>query len=144
MKTASLIAAFSGFLFSVGLGLGGMTQPSRVIGFLDFFGRWDPTLMAVMAGAILVYATGFHLITQNPKPIFSEVIHTPPRSRVDRALLVGSALFGIGWGMVGYCPGPALVSLTTLSRSPVFFVSAMLVGINLHTFYLRVTKRGKA
>ena len=139
----SLIAVLSGFIFSLGLGLGGMTQPGRVIGFLDFFGSWDPTLMAVMAGAIVVYATGFHVITRKPKPMFSDVFHTPPKSRIDRALVVGSALFGIGWGIAGYCPGPALVSLTTLSRPAFIFVFAMVVGINLHTFYLRVIKRGK-
>ncbi len=134
---ARLAIFLSGMLFAIGLGVAGMTLPSRVIGFLDIFGAWDPTLVFVMVGGIGVHAAAYRMIAHRPSPIFEAKFHIPARHAVDRKLLVGSAIFGIGWGIGGYCPGPGLVSLASFRPEPVLFVAAMVVGI----LTFRVLKR---
>ncbi len=120
-----LVAFVAGLLFAVGLGVSGMTLPAKVIGFLDIFGDWDPSLAFVMAGAIGVHALANRLLGRRVAPA-----DVQRRSlRIDRQLLFGAVLFGLGWGLVGYCPGPALVGLVTLQTPVVIFTAAMLVGM---------------
>ena len=127
-----IVALIVGLLFGLGLALSGMTQPQKVIGFLDFFGEWDPTLLFVMVGAILVHAVAYRFIKRRSSPILAEVFHLPPTKKVDWKLIAGSVLFGIGWGLAGYCPGPALTSLTTLRFDAIVFVAAMAIGMLSH------------
>lgn len=123
-------ALASGTLFGVGLAVAGMTQPMKVVAFLDFFGDWDPSLAFVMGGAILVYLPAYRAIhNARTAPVLEPVFHLPSKTSLDAKLFVGSALFGVGWGMGGYCPGPALTSLVSLTLKPLVFVVAMLVGI---------------
>jgi len=125
---SKLFAFASGLLFALGLGIAGMTQPSKVIGFLDLFGDWDPSLAFVMAGAIAVYMPVFWWARGRLAPR----LHLPTRKDLDVRLVVGAAMFGVGWGLAGYCPGPALVSLPTLGGSALAFGAAMLGGMHLH------------
>lgn len=125
---ANIIAIISGLLFALGLGIGGMTQPDKVLNFLDPFGDWDPSLAFVMGGAIAIYMPVFWLARGRLTPR----LHLPTRKDLDLRLIVGAAMFGVGWGLVGYCPGPALVSLTTLTWPALLFGAAMFAGMRLH------------
>jgi uncharacterized membrane protein YedE/YeeE len=125
-----IVSAFSsGFVFAVGLGVGGMTQPTRVLGFLDIAGHWDPSLAVVMAGAVIVYGVLFRLIRRRSRPILARTFSLPTRRDVDARLVVGSAIFGLGWGLAGYCPGPAIVTLATGAAPMFVFVAAMVAGM---------------
>lgn len=125
-----LLAAFGcGLLFGAGLLISGMTQPDKVLGFLDIFGAWDATLAFVMAGAVLITSLGFSLARRRGAPILATKLQWPTRSDIDAPLLTGAALFGIGWGLVGLCPGPAIVNLASLSLPVIVFVVAMAVGM---------------
>ncbi|MGZ5969185.1 MAG: DUF6691 family protein [Polyangiales bacterium] len=126
---ANFSAALGGAVFAVGLAISGMTQPAKVVGFLDLTRIWDPSLAFVMIGAIGVHALLRLFITRRDKPVFDDKFHTPPDRGLDAKLLVGAGLFGVGWGLGGYCPGPALVSLASGAIAPVVFVGAMTVGI---------------
>jgi uncharacterized protein len=118
-----------GLIFAMGLSISGMTQPQKVVGFLDIFGEWDPSLIFVMVGAIVVHAIAFKLIRRRANPWFSEDWHIPNRKDVNPALVVGSFIFGVGWAMGGYCPGPAITSLATLEYRPIVFVLSMVMGM---------------
>lgn len=134
------VAAFiSGLLFSVGLVLAQMTHPHRVIGFLDLT-NWDPTLAFVMGGAVIVYGVAYRLITKREKPIAAPRFAVPTNRKIDRKLVVGSVIFGVGWGMGGFCPGPGLVSVTS-GTSAIAFVGAMLGGMYIHTLYSQWSER---
>lgn len=125
-----LLAAVTGALFGAGLLISGMTEPARVIGFLDVTRGWDPTLAFVMGGAVLVYAVAFRAITaRRVDPWFDIRFHVPTRRDIDLPLVAGAALFGVGWGLGGLCPGPGLVSAAAGSGSAIVFVVAMLVGM---------------
>jgi uncharacterized membrane protein YedE/YeeE len=125
-----LLAAFGcGLLFGAGLLISGMTQPDKVLGFLDIFGAWDATLAFVMAGAVIVTSIGFALVRRRGVPMFATKLQWPTRDDIDAPLIAGAALFGIGWGLVGLCPGPALVNLASLSLPVIVFVVAMAVGM---------------
>lgn len=127
-----LAALVSGLLFGFGLSLSGMLDPARVRGFLDVAGAWDPSLAFVLGGAVTVAAIGYRLSRRFDHPLLDERFHRPTKTAVDAPLLSGSAIFGIGWGLVGLCPGPAIASLS-LGRLPTFlFVVAMLVGMVAH------------
>jgi uncharacterized membrane protein YedE/YeeE len=129
MKTQqTLVALVSGLLFGVGLGFSQMIDPEKVIGFLDLTGNWDPTLAFVMGGAVLVTLITFRVILKRPAPILNGKFYVPSRTDIDKPLLIGAALFGIGWGIGGYCPGPAITSLVLGSLNPLLFVVAMVVG----------------
>ena len=106
MGRSLLVALFSGLVFGVGLALAGMLNPSKVTGFLDIFGLWDPSLAFVMAGGIAVNAMGYFLFVRGGKPLFASSFKLPETVHIDRSLLMGSALFGVGWGLAGLCPGP--------------------------------------
>lgn len=121
-----------GLVFGAGLLISGMTQPAKVLGFLDLLGRWDPTLAFVMAGALAVSAVGYALLRRRPAPMLAPTHLWPTARDIDRPLLAGSAIFGIGWGLAGLCPGPALENLATLSPRVIAFVLAMAVGIVAH------------
>ncbi len=128
----SLVFPFvSGGLFGTGLLVAGMTRPERVTGFLDVFGTWNPTLAFVMVGAIGIHALALRLVLRKESPLFGEKFHLPTRKDVDVKLVLGSAIFGLGWGLGGYCPGPGLVSAAGLSLPAVVFVLAMLVGMTI-------------
>jgi len=122
---------FCGWLFAVGLGVAGMTRPAKVIGFLDVAGAWDPSLLFVMGGAVMFGLAAFAWVLKRPSPVFEARFALPDKTGVDRSLLAGAALFGVGWGLSGYCPGPALVSLVTFDASVWVFVAAMLAGLGL-------------
>jgi len=122
------LAAVAGALFGAGLLVSGMTQPARVIGFLDVSRGWDPTLAFVMVGAIAVYALAYRaVLRRRAEPWFSAAFEVPTRRDLDRPLLVGAAVFGVGWGLAGLCPGPAIVSVA-YSAHAMLFVAAMVAG----------------
>ena len=131
-------AAFAGGLvFGVGLVVAGMTDPAKVLGFLDVAGAWDPSLALVMVGAIGVHAILSRVVKRRRAPLLDARVH-PPRSRtVDERLVVGAALFGVGWGLAGYCPGPGLVSLAGARTGALAFVGAMLAGVALERMLFR-------
>lgn len=125
-----VLASFlCGLIFGAGLLISGMTDPQKVLGFLDLFGAWDATLAFVMAGAVAVAASGFALARRRAAPAFSPRFVWPDRNDIDAPLVGGAILFGIGWGLAGICPGPALVNLADLSLPIVAFVAAMLAGM---------------
>lgn len=124
-----IAAAFlAGLLFGLGLVLGGMTQPSVVLGFLDVSGAWNPRLLFVMAGAVATTALGYRWVLHRDRPWFEATFHLPAARRPDMRLLLGAALFGIGWGLAGYCPGPALASLAGGDPSVAILVTTMTFG----------------
>jgi uncharacterized membrane protein YedE/YeeE len=133
---AGLAAAAAGVLFAFGLGLGGMTRPSKVIAFLDVAGAWDPSLAFVMAGAIGVHLVVLRRIRPGQTPLFAARFAVPARGGVDARLVAGAAIFGVGWGLAGYCPGPAVVSVTTHTTDAVAFFAAMMAGIAAYTLVL--------
>ncbi len=124
-------ALVSGLIFAAGLGIGGMTNPNKVKAFLDVSGDWDPSLAFVMAGAIAVYSLGYRFVMRATRPYCGHSFSMPSNTAIDGKLAVGAIMFGLGWGLAGYCPGPALVSVGTLSSSAVLFVGAMLAGMFL-------------
>jgi uncharacterized membrane protein YedE/YeeE len=126
---AILMAGLAGLLFALGLGIGGMTDPARIMGFLDVTGAWDPSLLFLMAGAVVTHAALRRLILHRTRPVLAPAFPKLPQARVDRRLVGGAALFGIGWGLSGYCPGPALVSLAKGAPTLLLFVASMLVGM---------------
>ncbi|HUK41337.1 MAG TPA: YeeE/YedE family protein [Candidatus Acidoferrales bacterium] len=121
-------AFFVGIIFGLGLAVSEMTNPARIIGFLDVTGRWDPTLLFVMGGALLVAAVLFPLILRRPRPVLADRFSLPTKTKIDTRLVIGAIIFGIGWGLAGFCPGPALAALASGSSSVFWFVAAMLVG----------------
>jgi uncharacterized membrane protein YedE/YeeE len=125
----AVTALAAGALFGVGLAVSGMTLPAKVIGFLDVTGHWDPTLAFVMAGAIAVHFILFRLILRRRAPIFDSNFHVPTRRDIDLRLVGGAALFGVGWGLAGQCPGPALTNLATGAPSAFLFVATMAAGM---------------
>ena len=127
----NFVSFFAGLIFALGLGIGGMTQTEKVIGFLDVFGNWDPTLMFVMAGAVGVHLVVYRAFRNRPSPLLAAKWHLPEKVQITPALMIGAALFGIGWALAGYCPGPALTSLASLQREPLIFVASMFAGMLL-------------
>lgn len=130
MKTL-LAAAACGLLFGAGLVISGMADPARVLGFLRVAPGWDPSLAFVMGGALLVTAPGFWWLERRRRPLLAAQFSQPARAPVDRRLLLGAALFGAGWGLAGYCPGPALVGAGQGLAAPLLFSAAMLLGAAL-------------
>ncbi|ATI41173.1 hypothetical protein CBW24_03575 [Pacificitalea manganoxidans] len=125
-----LFALLSGLLFGLGLIVSGMSDPAKVLNFLDLFGTWDPSLAFVMGGAILVTAPGFAWITRSrTRPFFDREFRLPTRQDLDAKLLGGAAIFGIGWGLGGFCPGPALTALPIAASGTLIFVPFMLAGM---------------
>lgn len=126
---SKLAALGAGAVFAVGLAISGMTLPSKVTGFLDVTGAWDASLAFVMGGAIAVHLVLQRLIRKRPAPLFDVKFHVPTRKDIDPKLVVGAALFGVGWGLGGYCPGPGLVSAASGSPGALVFVVGMTLGM---------------
>ena len=118
----------SGFIFGLGLTLSSMTNPAKVIGFLDITDNWDPSLMFVMIGAIAISASFFYVLRNKTKPLFDLNFEIPTIKNIDKKLILGASIFGIGWGIVGFCPGPAISSLFLLNPLSILFVISMIVG----------------
>lgn len=137
----NLTVFISGALFAAGLVIAGMTQPSKVVGFLDFFGNWDPSLAFVMGGAILVHFPMYMWTKRRVAPFWAGAFQVPTRRDFDGRLLGGAALFGVGWGLGGFCPGPGLVALTALSAESFVFVLSMVIGMILFATMDRVHKK---
>ena len=127
----TLVPLLAGTIFGAGLMMGGMTDPARVRGFLDLFGAWDPTLAFVMGGAVVVMALAWLLQKRMQRPVFATSFALPDRSDITAKLVGGSALFGIGWGIAGLCPGPGFAALAIEPLSAAIFVAAMLAGMML-------------
>jgi uncharacterized protein len=136
-----LVAFACGLVFAIGLGLSGMTQPSKVTGFLDVAGAWDPSLMCVMAAAVGVGLLLVPRILRRARPLFDDAFHLPQKKTLDGRLLAGAAIFGVGWGLAGYCPGPALVTAASGVDRALVFSLAMAAGMGLFAFTQR---RGRA
>ena len=142
MKAKQWAAAFvAGFVFALGLGLSGMTQPAKVVGFLDLFGNWDPTLAFVMGGAVTVYAITYRLILRREKPILADSFRIPEKRDIDPRLLGGAVLFGIGWGLGGFCPGPGLTALGGGVGEATIFVGSMVAGMAGYEFMEKIKSR---
>ncbi|HEX7927471.1 MAG TPA: DUF6691 family protein [bacterium] len=129
---AVLVAFLLGALFAIGLGIGSMTLPAKIIGFLDVTGAWDPSLVLVLGGAVVTYAVMYRMAIGRGRPLFADAYVLPGQNRIDVPLVAGAAIFGIGWGMSGFCPGPAIVALVTGKTEVLSFVAAMIVGMWLH------------
>lgn len=141
----TLAALLAGVVFGLGLAVSGMMNPAKVLGFLDFAGDWDPTLALVMGGALLVVVPAFRWVSSAQRPIFSRSFELPGKSGIDPRLVWGSTLFGLGWGLVGFCPGPAVAALSS-GLAPVFvFLGAMLAGMFAYKWTLgeRTRKPGR-
>ncbi len=127
-----VVAYVCGLLFAVGLGISGMTHPSKVLAFLDFAGDWDPSLALVMGAGVLVNFVFFRMATRRGAPLLAPSFSLPTKTAVDASLLGGAALFGVGWGLGGFCPGPAIVSVVTGATPVVAFVVAMLASMGVY------------
>ena len=123
-----IVSLFCGIIFGIGLVISEMINPAKVLGFLNLFGEWDPSLAFVMIGALVVSTPLFHLFKNKEKPIFSSSFSISNKKEIDKKLIFGSILFGAGWGLVGLCPGPAITSIALLNVSSAIFVVSMFIG----------------
>ena len=130
-----------GLVFGLGLILSGMTDPGKVIGFLDISGLWDPSLALVMGGAIAVGFFAFAIAKKRTVNFLGGALHLPKSNQIDKPLVIGAVLFGAGWGLAGFCPGPGLVSLASGNAKGAFFVVFMLVGMQLFEIFNRITAK---
>ena len=130
----NILALFSGSIFGLGLTISSMTNPDKVLGFLDLFNNWDPSLAFVMGGAIIITAPMLFILTKNKNLILSKEIHLPTNKEIDKKLIIGSLIFGAGWGLVGLCPGPAISSLALIEVSSIIFVIFMFIGFYCSKF----------
>ena len=128
---SKLVSLFCGIIFSIGLVISQMINPAKVLGFLNLFGEWDPSLAFVMIGALIIYSPLFHLFKNKEKPIFSSSFSISNKKEIDKEFIFGSILFGAGWGLVGLCPGPAITSIALLNVSSAIFVVSMFIGFYL-------------
>lgn len=126
-----ILVMISGILFGLGLSVSAMINPTVVLNFLDFLGNWDPALMFVMGGALVVTTIGYPIVFKKKSPLFTAKFSLPEKTDIDKNLVLGASIFGIGWGLVGYCPGPALAGLILLQQETFIFVAAMVVGIKV-------------
>ena len=138
-----ILALLVGLVFGIGLIVSGMTDPSKVIGFLDLAGRWDPSLGFVMGGAILVGLVAFRFAAGRDRSLLGDAMRLPTATHIDRRLVLGGLAFGAGWGLAGYCPGPALASLASGGSKPLIFATAMVVGMVIFELLERLPARRK-
>ena len=139
----SITALIAGIVFGFGLILSGMTNPAKVVGFLDLAGRWDPSLAMVMGGAIVVGLVAFRWAEGRTRALTGAIMRVPTASHIDRRLILGGLAFGTGWGLAGYCPGPALASLLSGGAKPLIFFAAMLAGMVVFELLERLPIRRK-
>tara|TARA_B100001123_G_C14999419_1_gene902906 strand:+ start:446 stop:856 length:411 start_codon:yes stop_codon:yes gene_type:complete len=125
------LVLISGIIFGLGLTISNMTNPDKVLSFLDVFGNWDPSLIFVMGGAILFTSPLFFLLKKNNNLILADKLDLPKKNSIDKSLVVGSLLFGIGWGSVGFCPGPAISSIALLNPFSLIFIISLIAGFYL-------------
>ena len=137
----AILAFCCGVLFAFGLGFSGMTRPGKVTAFLDFTGSWDPSFF-VMVGAILVYLAGYRLTMKRAKPLLDDSFQVPAQCKIDGPL-IGSAIFGIGWGLAGFCPGPALTSIVSRKLAPAVFVVSMIAGMSLFEWREKIRRKAR-
>jgi uncharacterized membrane protein YedE/YeeE len=133
----NIITFVTGLIFGLGLIISGMTNPDKVIRFLDIGGIWDPSLMFVMLGGIAVAFVGFKSMQNKSQTVFGDTIHLPRTTHISKELVIGSLLFGAGWALAGFCPGPALVALGAGYKEAFIFVMAMIVGMTIHDHFLK-------
>lgn len=138
------MALWAGSLFGLGLSLSQMIDRDRILGFLDVAGIWDPTLLFVLLGAVAVTVTTFRFVLGRPQPVFAEQFYLPTKQEIDRPLIVGAAIFGMGWGIAGYCPGPGITALVLGVWNPVLFVVAFIAGSLTYQWYSQRYSRAKA
>ncbi len=136
-----IMAFIAGLIFGLGLILSGMTNPSKVIGFLDLAGSWDPSLAFVMGGAVLIGVIAFRFARAGQKSLLGDVMRLPTANQIDLRLVLGALLFGVGWGLAGYCPGPALTSIAQGGSKPLIFVAAMICGMAIFEIIQRMQRR---
>lgn len=137
MKKPEIAAFIAGIVFAVGLTISGMARPDKIVGFLDFAGAWDASLMFVMLGAVGVHFIAHRIVAKRSAPLFDDRFHLPTRKDIDRRLIIGAVLFGVGWGLGGFCPGPAIVSAGGGSLTGFVFLGGMTIGILLESAALR-------
>ena len=137
----SLSALSAGLVFGLGLAVSEMVNPAKVLSFLDVFGNWDPSLAFVMGAALIVTGIGYRLVWRRSGPLFEPRFQVPGNRKIDAPLAIGAVLFGIGWGVVGLCPGPALASLTFGGQSALIFMAAMLGGVLIEQVYSQAKSR---
>ena len=130
----NFLVLMSGSIFGVGLTISSMTNPKKVIGFLDIFSNWDPSLAFVMGGAIIITSPVLYLLTKNQKIILSDKIYLPTNTKIEKNLIIGSLIFGVGWGLAGLCPGPAISSLALVESSTIIFTIFMFIGFYISKF----------
>lgn len=135
------LALITGLVFGTGIALSGMINPAKVLNFFDVAGTWDPSLAFVMGGALIVTAIGYRLVLKSPRPLLDRQFHLPTRKDIDMPLLAGSAVFGIGWGIAGFCPGGSIPALGLMQPDAVIFVAAMVAGIALSRFLRQAMAR---
>lgn len=131
----ALSGLLAGTVFGIGLGISQMANPEKVLAFLDLFGDWDPSLLFTMAAAVLVTFIGYRLVLHRG-PVFGGALHLPGNTQIDRRLIGGAAIFGVGWGLAGYCPGPAVTGLASGSVEPYYFLAAMFAGSQFERIWL--------
>lgn len=139
-----LLTYLSGLLFGLGVSIGGMSNPAKVQNFFDVAGAWDPSLILVMGGALLVTVPGYWLVFKRPHPIFAAKFSVPTNRVIDTKLIAGSAVFGIGWGIAGFCPGASIPVLSTLNPDVMIFTGALVVGILGAKAAMKITANRKA
>ncbi len=132
---SKIISLVSGIIFGIGLVISEMINPEKVLGFLDLFGNWDPSLAFVMIGALIVSSPMFHLIKRKEKPLFAENFNYSNNKEINNKLIIGSTLFGAGWGLGGLCPGPAISSIALININSITFVFAMFIGFYIVKFF---------
>jgi len=137
----NIAALLAGLVFGLGLTISEMVNPAKVLAFLDLFGNWDPSLAFVMGGALIVTAIGYHLVWIRDRPVFADRFQVPGNRQIDTRLAVGATLFGIGWGLVGLCPGPAISALTFGGAPVLLFLGAMAIGMGVFEGFDRITAR---
>jgi uncharacterized protein len=129
--TRLLTALVAGLIFGAGIALSGMINPAKVLNFFDFFGTWDPSLAFVMGGALIVTAIGYRFIFKRARPVLDDKFHLPTKTEIDTPLIAGAIVFGVGWGITGFCPGGSLPALGLMKGEAFIFVAAMIAGIAL-------------
>ena len=137
----NIITFLIGLIFGLGLIISGMTNPAKVIGFLDIAGQWDPSLMFVMLSGIAVAFIGFKFVKNKSQAVLDEPIHLPGTTHISKELIIGSLLFGAGWGLAGFCPGPALVAFGAGYKEAFIFVMAMVVGMYIHDHLFKACRK---
>lgn len=132
MSARSIAALLAGLLFGAGLAVSQMIDPAKVLGFLDVAGAWDPSLILVMIGALIAASPAYRIAARRAKPLYGERFEFPTRRDIDKRLVIGALVFGVGWGLAGYCPGPAIAGLTLGLWQTALFIAAMIGGMTLH------------